>query len=77
VEPQRGAAVAIRGVSAGDTQEDTRQLAMASAEGMAGGEETKLHVVLKAKESLEMPCVFAAYQTVVQDLRARTRGDRR
>ena len=59
-------------VAALDTlEQDARQLATASAEGMAGGEETKLHEVLKAKECLDMPCVLSAYQTVAQDLRAR------
>ena len=46
-------------------------MATASAEGMAGGEETRLHEVLSAKESLELPCVLSAYQIVAQDLRAR------
>jgi hypothetical protein len=52
-------------------EQDARQLATASAEGMAGGEETRLHEVLRAKESLELPCVLSAYQIVAQDLRAR------
>jgi len=52
-------------------EQDARQLATASAEGMAGGEETKLNEVLRAKETLELPCVLTAYQVVAQDLRAR------
>jgi hypothetical protein len=52
-------------------EQDARQLATASAEGMTGGEETRLNEVLTAKETLELPCVLTAYQVVVQDLRAR------
>jgi hypothetical protein len=33
-------------------EQDARQLSEASAEGMAGGERTKLHEVLKAKNAL-------------------------
>jgi hypothetical protein len=36
-------------------EQDARQLSEASAEGMAGGERTKLHEVLKAKETLAPP----------------------
>ena len=36
-------------------EQDARQLSEASAEGMAGGERTKLHEVLKAKEALVPP----------------------
>jgi hypothetical protein len=40
-------------VKALDTlEQDARQLSEASAEGMAGGERTKLHEVLKAKDKL-------------------------
>jgi hypothetical protein len=40
-------------VKALDTlEQDARQLSEASAEGMDGGERTKLHEVLKAKETL-------------------------
>jgi hypothetical protein len=35
-------------------EQDARQLSEASAEGMAGGERTKLHEVLKAKNALTL-----------------------
>jgi hypothetical protein len=53
-------------------EQDARQLATASAEGMTGGEETKLNEVLHAKEILESPGELSAYQVVMQDLRARS-----
>jgi hypothetical protein len=36
-------------------EQDARQLATASAEGMSGGEDTKLHEVLKAKKKIDAP----------------------
>jgi hypothetical protein len=43
-------------VKALDTlEQDAQQLSEASAEGMAGGERTKLHEVLKAKDTLAPP----------------------
>ena len=36
-------------------EQDARQLSEAASEGMAGGERTKLHDVLKAKDKLGMP----------------------
>ena len=36
-------------------EQDARQLAEASSEGMAGGERNKLHEVLIAKKTLEAP----------------------
>ena len=36
-------------------EQDARQLSEASAEGMAGGERSKLHEVLKAKDTLAPP----------------------
>ncbi|CAN5410980.1 hypothetical protein BH10PLA2_BH10PLA2_03890 [soil metagenome] len=36
-------------------EQDARQLAEAASEGMSGGEPTKLHEVLVAKEALEVP----------------------
>lgn len=43
-------------VKALDTlEQDARQLSEASAEGMTGGERTKLHEVLKAKDTLTAP----------------------
>jgi hypothetical protein len=52
-------------------EQDARQLATASSEGMSGGEPTKLHEVLLAKESLELPPQISAYELVLQDLQAR------
>jgi osmotically inducible protein OsmC len=51
-------------------EQDARQLATASDEGMQGGEPTNLHEVLEAKEALGLP---AAYQLVLNDLRARAK----
>jgi len=51
-------------------EQDARQLATASAEGMGGGEPTNLHEVLGAKEALGLP---AAYDLVLSDLKARAR----
>lgn len=51
-------------------EQDARQLAIASAEGMSGGEPTNLHEVLGAKEALGLP---AAYELVLSDLKARAR----
>ena len=36
-------------------EQDARQLAEASSEGMAGGERNKLHEVLIAKKTLDLP----------------------
>jgi hypothetical protein len=41
---------------------------------MSGGERTKLHEVLVAKEALDLR-VTDAYETVLQDLRARQKRD--
>ncbi len=51
-----------------ELEQDARQLATASAEGMGGGEPTNLHEVLDAKDALGLP---AAYALVLTDLRAR------
>jgi hypothetical protein len=56
-------------------EQDARQLAIASAEGMSGGEETKLNEVLRAKEILQSPREISAYQMVMQDLRARSQTE--
>src|ERR1700680_4407658 len=62
-------------VEALDTlEQDARQLAEASSEGMGGGERTKLHEVLVAKDALASR-VNDAYETVLQDLRARQKRD--
>ena len=58
-------------VEALDTlEQDARQLAEASSEGMGGGERGKLHEVLVAEDALTLP-VADAYETVLQDLRSR------
>ncbi len=56
-------------------EQDARQLAEASSEGMAGGELNKPHDVLNAKDMLALPPVAGAYQTVRLDLRSRVNGD--
>ncbi len=52
-------------------EQDARQLSVASAEGMTGGEPTGLHEVLAAKDSLELPPTAYAYEVVLKDLRSR------
>ena len=54
-------------------EQDARQLSVASAEGMADGEPTMLHDVLKAKTSLELPSIVDAYDAVLKDLQSRLR----
>ena len=56
-------------------EQDSRQLAAASDEGMAGGERNKLQDVLEAKDLLALPPVELAYETVLKDLRSRTKTD--
>ena len=51
-------------------EQDARQLAEASSEGMSGGERDKLREVLVAEHALSLP-VADAYETVLQDLRSR------
>ena len=63
-------------VEALDTlEQDARQLAEASSEGMGGGEPNKLHEVLIAEAMLALPPVADAYETVLQDLRSRQNLD--
>ena len=58
-------------VEALDTlEQDARQMAEASSEGMDAGECDKLHEVLVAEDALSLP-VADAYETVLQDLRSR------
>jgi hypothetical protein len=52
-------------------EQDARQLAIASSEGMSGGEPTALAEVLHAKEALELPSTAFAYELVLKDLEAR------
>ncbi|MCW3474882.1 hypothetical protein [Limobrevibacterium gyesilva] len=48
-----------------------RQLATASAEGMGGGEDARLHEVLVAKDALDLPPSDLAFAVVMQSLRAK------
>ena len=54
-----------------DLEQDARQLATASSEGMDGGEPTALSEVLQAKEALELSPTDLAYELVLKDLEAR------
>ena len=54
-----------------DLEQDARQLAIASSEGMSGGEPTALAEVLQAKEVLEPPPIDFAYDLVMKDLETR------
>ena len=56
-------------------EQDARQLSVASAEGMTGGEPSKLHDVLDAKNSLELQPTAYAYDVVLNDLRSRLKTD--
>lgn len=47
-------------------EQDARQLAVATAEGMTGGEETSLQQVLQAKRSLELPSPDTAFTVVLR-----------
>ena len=55
-------------------EQDARQLAAASAEGMSGGEDTGLHEVLAAKGAMELPAGEVALAVVMQDLRGKLPG---
>lgn len=64
-------------VALNSLEQDARQLATASAEGMSGGEETKLRTVLQAKRSLEFPSAEAAFAMVLrtfEEQRRKTAG---
>jgi hypothetical protein len=56
-------------------EQDARQLAVASDEGMGGGEPTQLHEVLQAKETLAMLPTAQAYAIVLTDLQAKLKAD--
>ena len=55
-------------------EQDARQLAIASSEGMSDGEATGLQEVLHAKSVLELPPLSIAYEVVLQDLHLRLVG---
>ncbi len=59
----------------GVLEQDARQLAQASDEGMTGGERCGLRDVLDAQAALEMSPVAYAYDLVLGDLRARMKAD--
>lgn len=52
-------------------EQDARQLEIASAEGMQGGERSKLPEVLDAKQTLASDPLDPAYDAVLRDLRLR------
>jgi hypothetical protein len=58
-------------------EQDARQLAIATAEGMDGGEDNRLKEVLEAKDALDLPPADLALAVVVQKLKSelpRTEG---
>lgn len=57
-------------------EQDARQLAVASSEGMSGGESTKLQEVLAAKGALDLPPLDHAYAVVLHDLQSRQKDTR-
>ena len=52
-------------------EQDARQLATASDEGMSGGEATRLHDVLAAKDVLDLPPSEIPAATALQSLQAK------
>ena len=50
----------------GSLEQDARQLSVASAEGMSGGEDTGLRNVLEAKRTLELPSPDTAFTVVLR-----------
>lgn len=52
-------------------EQDARQMSVAAAEGMAGGERAGLGDVLAAKDALELPPFDLAVAVVVQNLRGK------
>lgn len=55
-------------------EQDARQLAVATAEGMVGGEQTQLRNVLEAQRTLKPPSPDAAFTVVVRFLEEHRRG---
>jgi hypothetical protein len=55
-------------------EQDARQLATATAEGMTTGEESGLQDVLAARDALELPPFDLAVSVVLQGLHARLQG---
>jgi hypothetical protein len=52
-------------------EQDARQMAAATSEGMGGGEGGGLHKVLTAKAALSLPPIEHAYDMVLRDLQSR------
>jgi hypothetical protein len=52
-------------------EQDARQLATASEEGMTGGESSNLREVLVAKETLDSPASEAAFAVVIQSFESK------
>ena len=58
-------------------EQDARQLAVATSEGMGGGEQTKLRNVLEAERSLDLPSADLAFTVVLrtfEEQRDKVRG---
>lgn len=55
-------------VAVNSLEQDARQLAIASAEGMHGGEATRLHDIRQAKRCLETPSADTAFSVVLRTL---------
>ncbi len=72
VDPALAKAEKLRVLEA--LEQDAKQLATAAAEGMCGGEDTQLHDVLRAKETLELPPADIAMSVVIQNLKSRLPG---
>lgn len=49
-------------------EQDARQLAVATSEGMVGGEQTRLRNVLEAERSLDLPAPDLAFKVVLRTL---------
>lgn len=55
-------------------EQDARQMGTASAEGMAGGGDSRLQDVLAAKDAMELPPGEVAIAVVMQNLRGKLPG---
>ena len=55
-------------------EQDARQLATASGEGMSEGEPEDLKEVLHAKDVMKLPPIELAYEVVLQDLTLKMNG---
>jgi hypothetical protein len=55
-------------------EQDAKQLAVASGEGMSGGEDTNLRDVLVARKMIDLPPSDAAFTVVLQTLESKLAG---